>query len=169
LLIIAMRRLWSQSPCAYRRAVRDSAKRAANLAHVSPHPSPAWQSVRTRQRGSQIDPIYIQGRSFACPPTQRAPRSPSAELGPVRTSRGRLATLGYSQSHQAHRRCSILNTVLISRPETQQCFNGGYPQWGSNFMLPLDRDHVPELKKRCARQANPCPKRLRNEAAVCRR
>src|SRR3984893_17284806 len=62
-----MRRLLSKSPSACRRPIRDSAKRAADIAHVSPHPSPAWQSVRTRQRGSQIDPIYIQGRLLRVP------------------------------------------------------------------------------------------------------
>jgi hypothetical protein len=85
-----MRRLWSQSPCACRQPIRDSAKRAANIAHVSPHPSPAWQSVRTRQRGSQIDPIYIQGRLWRVP-QQSGPQFGVGRPWAIRTSRGRLA------------------------------------------------------------------------------
>jgi len=114
LLTIATRRLWSQSPCACRRPIRYSAKRAANIAHVSPHPSPAWQSVRTRQRGSQIDPIYIQGRSWRVP-QQHRPQLGAGRSGAVRTPRGRLARSATDDHIKAHRRCSILLTVINSR------------------------------------------------------
>ena len=108
LLTIAMRWLWSQSPCACRQSIRDSAKRAANIARVSPHPSPAWLSVRNRQRGSQIDQIYVQNRSW------RVPRQNRPQFGWVRRNVARAArAFGHSQSHQTHRRCSILLTVLI--------------------------------------------------------
>jgi hypothetical protein len=88
LLTIAMLRLWSQSPCACRRPIRDSAKRAANVAHVSTHPSPAWQSVRTRQQGSQIDPISIQGRSWRVPQQNEAPSSALGDLEPSERREG---------------------------------------------------------------------------------
>jgi len=65
---IAMRRLLSQSPCACRQPIRDSATRAEDRVRVSRHPSPLWRSIHTRQRESQIDPIYNQGRSWHVPP-----------------------------------------------------------------------------------------------------
>jgi CspA family cold shock protein len=43
------------------------------------------------------------------------PSSGGAKLGPSRgTARGRPATFGFSQSHPARRRCSVLLTVLVS-------------------------------------------------------
>jgi hypothetical protein len=86
-----MRRLSSKSPSACRRPIRDSAKRAANIAPFRPIRRQLGNQFALGSEGLKSIQSTFKVGHCASPPTKRGPQFGAARPGAVRTSRGRLA------------------------------------------------------------------------------